>query len=251
MRNKYSAILIYLVLSFSVFLFCCFISQIKNAYPNQNKSILNIIISFENQQSRMSSGFLINKESRFFVVMTTHAFHLTENWIPQNISITINNLKKPIEINYEDLENYYVKHGEETNEYIDTSIIEITNIPYFKESKQDIEKSFLDYDNLAKINEIERGSKLYINSIYGEKEAVLEEIEPVVSSQNLRGFKIGNCNPKLNINGGDSGGLIQFKKGNRELILGMILKKEGDGSSGYAVNSIKIKETIDMAINKK
>jgi len=186
--------------------------------------------------------------------MTTHAFHLFEGLVPKHISIAVRSLGNPIKISgYEEIEKLHTRHGENTGEYIDTSVIELSNIELFKQSRKDIEEKFLNYGDLAEADEINNidNSKIYIYSIYGERKAIIGDINPRVGDQSLLGFKIVSCDPVLNPEGGDSGGLILLKEDSRELILGMILKREGDGSSGYAVDSVRIRKAIDMAMNKK
>lgn len=218
-----------------------------------NKSSVKIVVHFSNQQVGASSGFLIRKGDRFFVVMTTHCLHTyQQGWFPDKLDIYVDNGKYDVEISKNEYEIYHAHHKENMGEYIDTTTIELTNIQSLKQLKQDIGQYFLDYSQLAEkkdIDSIDGSESVFIYSIYGAKRANLGERMPWLSDtqQTLYGFQINNCTPALNQKGGDSGGLILFRKYSTDLIVGMILKREKyDETIGYAVDSIRVKETIDM-----
>lgn len=226
----------------------------------KNNSSVKIVVDFENDTGT-SSGFLIQKEEKYFLIMTHHALHHgyqpEPEWFPRQIQIIIDN-GPTIAILEDEYRIYSCHYGEKFHgtygDYADMSVTDITNVKSFTRLKTGLEKYFLQYDQLAGEDEIKNvvNDRLYISSIYGLKAANMGKLQPDLPSANgslprkLLGFEINNCTPELNQNRGDSGGLVMFNKGNKELISGMVLRQiETDRTRGYAVDSIRIKETID------
>jgi hypothetical protein len=245
MKNKYKIIPALIIL----FLF---ISYAEGAKCNKNKSSVEINIYFNGQRrssSSSSSGFLLKKENKFFVVITAHCLHAYENWSLERIDLKINNGKYFLKISNKEFQENYAIHKEGVGEYIDVAIIELTNIKSFRQLQQNIKSYFLDYYHLATekiIDNIDRNELIFIHSIYGVKQANIEERMPFLrdTQQRLFGFQIINCTPMLNR--GDSGSLIIFQKDGIDYIIGMVLKIDTKFPSiAYAVDSIRIRETID------
>ena len=238
------------------------ISVAQEILPIKNEASVKIVVEFKDGEGT-SSGFLLQKGERFFAVMTAHALHAYENPVKHlrkiNIILDSNQI---IEVSAEEYQVRGFCHVEKFHgtygEYVDTFAIDLTNIESFIKLRESVAKYFLQYDQLAgeeNINDAS-GSKLNVSSIYGGAWANMGQRMPeVINAQNnekqkLLGFEINNCTPEFNQNGGGSGGLITFTRNGAESILGMLLKvNKGNMSVGYAVDSIRIRETIDGGDN--
>lgn len=219
------------------------------------QAVVLIRVDFKEHASRSSSGFLIKKQTiggeKFFVVMTTHCLHRFEEWTPKEIDYFIKGIQTPIKIPVDErFESNYSKYNENKGEYADISVVEVTNYDSFKQLKDDIAGYFLDYKQLAEAKVLNNigNDPLFIYSTYGVREAVLGERTPNLPRMGkLLGYSLLNCRPALRLNGGDSGALVVSEMYSEDFIIGMLLQREDpNNTNGFMVDSIRIKETIDL-----
>ena len=58
------------------------------AFCASDPLVASVEMRFENQQPRYSSGFVVERNDRYFLVMCHHSFHEYENWVPKEMVIT-------------------------------------------------------------------------------------------------------------------------------------------------------------------
>ncbi len=223
-----------------------------------------IEMRFENEQPRLSSGFMLERDSRYFFVMCNHSFHEYENWVPSEMVITpiiSNQFVQAIEIR--DLKTFNSVnrriHGEKGGEQVDIAVLEIGNIPSFRQNLGTLKDYIFNFNQLADASEIQNLSvtrtPVTLRSRYGYRTAkvgvLYPKVHPAKPPQTMMGFRLDDISPPVQ-NGGDSGGAVFLEKDGMQKIIGMFSKGPAalvdnpNPASGATADSAMIRETIDL-----
>lgn len=188
-------------------------------------------VEFAGQEPRLSTGFFIGKNDKAFFVMTNHSFHEYEHWTPVSVQVrTQDKLIVLIPANRK-------VDNAGPNEYIDISVFPVN---------EPLPAPLFSYEQLADDADLDQilktKSVLFANSRTAKKTVLMDNRYPIIDTQKMMGFRFIDAQPP--IEPGDSGSILYAVINDQIRICGMIVK--GDSRSGSAVDSIRIRQAMDM-----